>query len=377
MPGSDLFLQTIDAVYASGLDSARLPQALEATSLLLGATGAILEVIDKPAQRPVEFCSVGLPDIARIPYIEQFSALNPRIPFALRQREGAVIWDHQILDEPRMERDPFYAEFLPHMGLRYFAAAIFEHTPDKLAAVHVQRTRKQGHVDKREIALMRRLCPHYHRANDMARRLRTAGNRGKAFEDAIEWLTDGVALLRADGSIVHANAAMSVFVESGNGIRIVGNCIEFTEPLARNCFNSALGAVARLGDPSFDARQTDFSVPRGHGMPALIASVRPLIDTEKTKSQDGVVLLLLRDPLWRNVATTRMLQEVFSLTNAEAHLAQALCNGETTRAYASTRQVTLNTVYSHLKQIRQKTGCKSVPELVRKFGEWNVPLRLS
>jgi hypothetical protein len=222
MPGSDLFLQTIDAVYASGLDSARLPQALEATSLLLGATGAILEVIDKPAQRPVEFCSVGLPDIARIPYIEQFSALNPRIPFALRQREGAVIWDHQILDEPRMERDPFYAEFLPHMGLRYFAAAIFEHTPDKLAAVHVQRTRKQGHVDKREIALMRRLCPHYHRANDMARRLRTAGNRGKAFEDAIEWLTDGVALLRADGSIVHANAAMSVFafVLSGTALNL-------------------------------------------------------------------------------------------------------------------------------------------------------------
>ncbi|MGA9279723.1 MAG: hypothetical protein WBW00_00265 [Pseudolabrys sp.] len=104
-----------------------------------------------------------------------------------------------------MERDPFYAEFLPHMGLRYFTAAIFEHTPEKLAAVHVQRTRKQGHVDKREIAVMRRLCPHYH------------------------------------------------------------------------------------------------------------------------------------------------------------------------RAYATERRVSLNTVYSHLKQIREKTGCKSVPELIRKFGEWNVP----
>ncbi|MGB3658346.1 MAG: hypothetical protein WBA14_10515 [Pseudolabrys sp.] len=104
-----------------------------------------------------------------------------------------------------MERDPFYAEFLPHMGLRYFTAAIFEHTPEKLAAVHVQRTRKQGHVDKREIALMRRLCPHYH------------------------------------------------------------------------------------------------------------------------------------------------------------------------RGYATERRVSLNTVYSHLKQIREKTGCKSVPELIRKFGEWNVP----
>ena len=128
MPGSDLFLQTIDAVYASGLDTARVPQALEATSRLLGASGAILEVIDKSAQRPVEFFSVGLPDIARVPYIEQFAALNPRIPFALRQRAGAVIWDHQVLGEPQMARDPFYSEYLPHMGLRYFAAAIFEHT---------------------------------------------------------------------------------------------------------------------------------------------------------------------------------------------------------------------------------------------------------
>ena len=80
MPG--LFLQAIDAVYASGLDNTRVP--LEATSRLLGASGAILEVIDKPTQRPVEFCSVGLPDVARVPYIEQFAALNPRIPFALR-----------------------------------------------------------------------------------------------------------------------------------------------------------------------------------------------------------------------------------------------------------------------------------------------------
>jgi hypothetical protein len=39
------------------------------------------------------------------------------------------------------------------------------------------------------------------------------------------------------------------------------------------------------------------------------------------------------------------------------------------RAYATERRVSLNIVYSHLKQIREKTGCKSVPELIRKFGE--------
>ena len=74
-------------------------------------------------------------------------------------------------------------------------------------------------------------------------------------------------------------------------------------------------------------------------------------------------------------AVSQILQELFSLTNAEADLAQALCAGKTTTAYASERRVTLNTVYSHLKRIREKTGCKSVPELIRKFAELDVPLR--
>jgi DNA-binding CsgD family transcriptional regulator len=78
-----------------------------------------------------------------------------------------------------------------------------------------------------------------------------------------------------------------------------------------------------------------------------------------------------------NEPKAEILQELFKLTHAEAHLARALCNGVTTSAYATGPLATLNTVYSHLKQIREKTGCRSVPELIRKFGEWNVLLRFS
>jgi DNA-binding CsgD family transcriptional regulator len=88
-------------------------------------------------------------------------------------------------------------------------------------------------------------------------------------------------------------------------------------------------------------------------------------------------MVLIRDPLWQNPATSQMLQQLFGLTNAEADLAQALCAGATTGTYALERGVSINTVYSHLKRIREKTGCKSVPELIRRLGELNVPLRLS
>jgi len=378
MPNSDLFLQTIEAVYASALDGERLPEVLESTSRLLGAAGACFEIIDKSTCRQDLFVTVGAPSVARTPYLEEFMALNPRIPFALRQPVGSVSWDHKILNEAAMARDPFYAEFLPNFGLRYFAAVVVEQSPKKLVAVSVQRTRKQGHVDKREIATLGRLYPHFQRAYDLATRLIKAGDRRGVLENALEWLADGVALLRADGNVVYANDTLRTFAQRNDGFRIAGRAIEFIAPEVRRRFEVALGAVERIGDPTCDVHSTDFPVPRNGGMPAYIVSLRPLARGETLAPRARAdVMLLVRDPLWRNTATSRMLQELFGLTNAEVHLAQALCAGVTTSAYALERDVSLNTVYSHLKRVREKTGCKSVPELIRKFGELNVPLRLS
>jgi DNA-binding CsgD family transcriptional regulator len=295
--------------------------------------------------------------------------------FSFRQRVGHLSWDHQILDESGMARDPFYAEFLPQFGLRYFLGAVLEQTSEKFTFVTVQRTNKQGHVEKREIGLMQRLCPHFQRAHDMTTRLKAAGETRGLLENTLDWLTDGVALLRADGDIVYANDTMRALAKRGDGFRIVGRAIEFAEPGARRQFDATLGAVERLGDPSCDAHPTDFPVTRDDGLPAYIVSMRPLVSGQ-THSQASV-MVLVRDPLLRNAATIQILQDLFSLTKAEAHLAQALCTGTTTGAYATERCVSLNTVYSHLKRIREKTGCKSVPELILKFSELNVPLRLS
>src|SRR3954452_20052963 len=106
-------------------------------SRLLGASGATLEVIDKAARRPVTVHSAGLSAVARSEYLDHFSALNPRIRPVLAQRAGEVSWDYQLLDEQAMARDPFYAEFLPRIGLRYFVSAVLLQLPDRIAVVAV------------------------------------------------------------------------------------------------------------------------------------------------------------------------------------------------------------------------------------------------
>jgi DNA-binding CsgD family transcriptional regulator/PAS domain-containing protein len=376
MSDHDLYARTVEAIYASATQAGSVSEALEAASRLLGARGATLEVIDKRLQQPREVWAAGLPAVAQSQYLEQFAALNPRIPPVLRQRPGEVSWDYQLLDEQAMTHDPFYSEFLPSVGLRYFISAVLAHAHDRISVVTAQRSRPQGHVGDREISLMRRLCPHFQRANDMRTRINASADRNRLFENALDLLSDGIALLGRGGKLVYVNEALRLLAAREKDFRIDRNAVEFSTPELRSRFAAALGAAGRVRDPAAAFLPTDFAVPREDGLPPYTISVRPLrARPEAAENPDAMAMLLVHDPLQRHLSSARMLQELYGLTNAEAHLVQALSSGMTAVAYARSRRVSITTVYTHLRRTREKTGWKSVAELTRRFHELSVALR--
>jgi DNA-binding CsgD family transcriptional regulator len=261
------------------------------------------------------------------------------------------------------------------MGLRYFISAVLEQTSDRIAVVAVQRSRRKGHVEQREIALMHRLCPHFQRAYTMRKRLGLAASN--LFENALDLLADGIALLRRDGGILYINEALRNIAANNRDFRIDRHSIEFATPELRGRFAAALGAVARMHEPNAAYLATDFAVPR-EGLPPYTVSVRPLLHGGGEASHpEAAAMLLVHDPLQQNLAAGRMLQELYGLTNAEAQLVQALGTGMTAVAYAQNRGISVTTVYTHLRRTREKTGWKSVAELTRRFHEVNVGLRAS
>jgi DNA-binding CsgD family transcriptional regulator len=163
----------------------------------------------------------------------------------------------------------------------------------------------------------------------------------------------------------------------GREFRITSDGIEFAAADVRSRFAAAPSAAERCHEPSAALRAVDFAVPRDGGLPAYTVSVRPLARGKTTaiRHPEAVAMLLVHDPLDRNLAASGMLQQLFGLTNAEAHLAQALGTGMTAGAYARCRGVSITTVYTHLRRTREKTGWKSVAELTRGFNELNVSLR--
>jgi DNA-binding NarL/FixJ family response regulator len=56
-------------------------------------------------------------------------------------------------------------------------------------------------------------------------------------------------------------------------------------------------------------------------------------------------------------------------------LAQALQEGMAVTDYARARKLSLNTAYTHLRRIKEKTGCKHMAELIRWLNDLRLPLR--
>jgi DNA-binding CsgD family transcriptional regulator len=224
---------------------------------------------------------------------------------------------------------------------------------------------------------MQRLCPHFQRAYDLRTRLRTVGERNNNFENALDLLADGVALLRADGKIAYANETLLNLATRGREFRITRDGIEFSDSDVGSRFAAALSGARQLHEPSSALCPADFAVPREHGLPAYTVSMRPLVRvlTQTTHHPEAVAMLLVHDPLDRKRAASQLLQELFGLTKAEAHLVHALGTGMTAGAYARSRGVSITTVYTHLRRTREKTGWRSVAELTRRFNELNVSLR--
>ena len=86
-------------------------------------------------------------------------------------------------------------------------------------------------------------------------------------------------------------------------------------------------------------------------------------------------MVFVHDPLGGDPVGTAVLQSTFGLTPAEADLARSLQAGLELTRYARDRRVSLNTVYTHLRRLKDKTGSRRLAELVGKLNGLRTPVR--
>ncbi|HEY7457228.1 MAG TPA: helix-turn-helix transcriptional regulator [Xanthobacteraceae bacterium] len=378
MPGHDDFVRTIGAVHSAALDEALWPDALDSVRRLFGALGATYEVFEKRPMNLLELRIAGLPPHAETAYLDYYAQHNPRAAYAFRNLSKEILTDYELIDERGMDRSAYYAKYLDSLDLRYFMSGQITNTRDTQGIVSIQRTRRQGHVGKSDVELMRRLLPHFRQAYDVAARLKSADHAARSFERALDWLADGAVLIRAGGQVLYANEAMQRIARRDDGIAIARGRLDFATAENTSRFAVALANVLRMhAGEDQDSGFADFPIARGAGAPAYVVSIRPLTNGARLRRTNAhaAAIVFVHDPLDRNSSALLLLQEVFGLTKAEADVARALQSGISPIEYARRHALSVNTVYTHVRRIREKTRCKRQAELIRALNNLQVPLR--
>ncbi len=126
-----------------------------------------------------------------------------------------------------------------------------------------------------------------------------------------------------------------------------------------------------------NAFYSDFPVPRRSECPPYIVSVYPAVEPagRKHEGAGAYAIMFVHDPLNEHQSSVQLLRAVFGLTEAEAHITQALQAAMSPGDYAKKHGLSRNTVYTHLRKIKEKTNCRRQSELIRKLSEVKVWLR--
>lgn len=374
-PGDDL-LKTIETIHAAGLEAALWPSALESMMNLTGSRAATLETFARGTLEHRAFHGCNMRPGTRADYLAWGGPPNPRALYAMKLGRGDVFYDGCLFDDDGIDRDPFYVEFLAHHDVRYFIGGVVDCDRDSQTVVTVQRTAREGHAADDEIALTPLLLPHVRLAMEVGRRIESATSQTRAMTGLLDWMVDGAAVLRKDGGVDHANQAFADVVRENDGIgldRWSSMVLHTTE--AQAALALGLRRAARLAAGEVEEAPPDFIVPRPSGASAYVVSIRPLLRNDRERFDPAVAVLFVHDPARRQMDADQALRACLGLTVAETQFARALQAGISPRAYGRERAVSINTVYTHLRRLKEKTGSRALTELISRLNDLSTSVR--
>ncbi len=371
---SDRSLELIEGVYACVSDPDRWEAYLATIADEFGVC-ALIETVDRSTGTHAVFQSSGLPPANEIQYLEDYAHHSPRLSHGLAQDLGAIAYDYQIITEAEMGRNPFYAEFLPQLDFRYFMSGVLHQDETRFSAFSIQRNDRQGHVDKNDLSRLKVILPHIRQAFDLTLRLERSRNIETGLTAACDWLSDGTILVRSDGTILFANDPARELLNASDGVRTVDGQLSFTHPEAQAAYLAALTSIlTRPAHIGTAGTRLDFGAKRTSGADPLVVAVRQLPEARHGLSTGATVAVFIRNPD-AAPGCVGILRAFFGLTAAEAELAEALRTGISVSAYGSLRGISQNTVYTHLRRIKDKTGTSRLPDLVRKLNRIVIDLQ--
>lgn len=361
------FVSAVEAVYSAAAAPSRWPQALQAIAECSGDVGAILIY----QRDDGSYGTIGSPslDAARLEYDRdewwrhdiRFARAAPHGYFA---RTDAIT-ERDIATPEELETLPFYSEFLPRHGLKWFGAVSISPDPHVAAALSVQRSQTKPPFSDEELAVIARLGHHVENALRLGVRLINAEASQQALTDVLGRLGVGVFLLDAVGRVIFANAAAEQI--SGDDLVVTQGRLTARIPSCQEALRVAITRASRDDAATLSAPPQRVLVPGQEPGGFLAVHILPV----RALPADGVENLLIDVSAIAVVTSAQpgepadpaVVRDLFGLTLAEARIAALIGAGLAPRNASLALGISEETARTTLKRVFAKVGVSRQSEL--------------
>ncbi|MEX0406087.1 helix-turn-helix transcriptional regulator [Aquibium sp. LZ166] len=344
----------VDRIYEASLIPEQWPQVLRDFARMAGAQEAALLAAD----------SEGSKLIGSSPAVDEIAAKVFSYPAGIERtrrlvalRHPGFVTDRDVFTHEEILNEPMFADYLIPSGYgRGIATAICVPNGDTIV-LHAEGNYHDGPFDSRTVQALDALRPHMARASLLSARLGI--ERARAAAEALAAVGLPAAVLGHGGRTLAANdllVALMPHVVQDRSARMT-----LTDPSADALLRTAIEAVGRSSG-LYAVRSIPIRATDEH--PPVVIHLVPVRGAAHDVFAASSAVLLATPVVPKEVPGANVLQALFDLTPAEAKVAQAIGNGETTAGIAASNGASLNTVRNQLAAVLAKSGLHRQSDLV-------------
>ncbi|MDO8465155.1 MAG: helix-turn-helix transcriptional regulator [Gallionella sp.] len=359
----------LPAIYEAATNPARWPDAFaQIVSLLGGHCGLIFSHQATPEQRGVWVPYRITAEDFR-PYVERYHAYDV---WMQRGHElgvfvpGNVVTGDDLLPRKEFLASVFYREFLAFADIHDLCCGVLHDgsEPDiPIVHIAIYRPLAMPLFGETEKALLAALIPHLREATRIGFRIGALEQRAGMMQAAVETISPPLLLLDKQGTVVFSNDKAKEFLAMNDMLRVEGG---------RLIVNS--GQQARLDAllKDFRTKETLFGITRPsekHNIWLIRIPVPPEENTPPDARRPAIALMIHDSASFEKIDLNGF-AKVHNLTPAETRIMNLLLEHASLPPIAQELNVSLHTVRSQLRTVREKTGARRQAELVRMLMSW-------
>ncbi len=196
------------------------------------------------------------------------------------------------------------------------------------------------------------------------RRHGSCGGLAKLLASVLDEVDYGLVLIAADGHVVHANHAARTELVQTKSFELVGRHLVGRTTADQHALDDALMAARYAGRRKMLSFNTDDAL--SESKPCAL-SIVPLPAALSAHHLGNAVLIALPRSRIAETLSVDAYARKLGLTRRQQEVLGCLCEGQRVREIAVRLEIGEETVRSHVKQLKVKTGCNGTVDIVNQL----------